>query len=114
MITESLIPKSITTPIGIVLSKQIGGLSSITVVAIIMTGIIGSVTGPLLRKTFKIKDKVAVGIAMGASAHALGTAMSMEIGEIEGAMSGLTMAISGVVAVLLYPLLWNVVFKIFN
>ncbi|MBU3113476.1 LrgB family protein [Clostridium lacusfryxellense] len=109
VLIESLIPKSITTPIGIALSKQLGGLSSITVVAIIMTGIIGSIAGPLLYKTFKIKDEVALGIAMGASAHALGTARAMEIGETEGALSGLTMAISGIVAVLLYPLLWKVV-----
>jgi predicted murein hydrolase (TIGR00659 family) len=108
VLIESLIPKSITTPIGIALSKQLGGLSSITVVAIIMTGIIGSIAGPLLYKIFKIKDKVALGIALGASSHALGTARAMEIGEIEGAMSGLTMAISGIVAVLLYPLLWNI------
>ena len=109
VLIESLIPKSITTPIGIALSKQLGGLSSITVVAIIMTGIIGSIAGPLLYKTFKIKDEVALGIAMGASSHALGTARAMEIGETEGALSGLTMAISGIVAVLLYPLLWKVV-----
>ena len=114
LIAESLIPKSITTPIGIALSKQLGGLSAITVVAIIMTGIIGSVAGPLLYRVFKIKDKVALGIAMGASSHALGTARAMEIGEIEGAMSGLTMAISGVVAVLLYPLLWKVFIEMFN
>ncbi|GCD10205.1 LrgB family protein [Clostridium tagluense] len=108
VIIESLIPKSITTPIGIVLSKQLGGLPSITVVAIIMTGIIGSIVGPFLYSIFKIKDKVALGIAMGASAHALGTARAMEIGETEGAMSGLTMAISGIVAVLLYPILWKI------
>ncbi|MBZ9633534.1 LrgB family protein [Clostridium sp. FP1] len=108
VIIESLIPKSITTPIGIVLSKQLGGLPSITVVAIIMTGIIGSIVGPFLYSIFKIKDKVALGIAMGASAHALGTARAMEIGETEGAMSGLTMAISGIVAVLLYPVLWKI------
>ena len=114
VLTESLIPKSITTPIGIALSKQLGGLSSITVVAIIMTGIIGSIVGPFLHKAFRIKDKVALGIAMGASAHALGTARAMEIGEIEGAMSGLTMAISGVLAVLLYPFLWNVVLEMFK
>ncbi|MBU3182866.1 LrgB family protein [Clostridium psychrophilum] len=107
LLTKSLIPKSITTPIGIALSKQLGGLSSITVVAIIMTGIIGSIVGPVLYKILKIKDKVAFGIAMGASSHALGTARAMEIGETEGAMSGLTMAISGVVTVLICPFLWN-------
>ena len=108
VLIESLIPKSITTPIGIVLSKQLGGLPSITVVAIIMTGIIGSIVGPFLYKIFKINDKVALGIAMGASSHALGTARAMEIGEIEGAMSGLTMAISGVMTVLLCPILWKI------
>ncbi|MCB2293313.1 LrgB family protein [Clostridium algoriphilum] len=114
LLTKSLMPKSITTPIGIALSKQLGGLSSITVVAIIMTGIIGSIVGPFLYKIFKIKDKVALGIAMGASSHAVGTARAMEMGEIEGAMSGLTMAISGVVTVLLYPLLWKAFLQMFN
>ena len=113
VLIESLIPKSITTPIGIALSKQLGGLQSITVVAIIITGIIGSIVGPFLYKIFKINDKVALGIAMGSSAHALGTARAMEIGEVEGAMSGLTMAISGVVAVLLYPLLWKIFLQLF-
>ncbi|MBU3177854.1 LrgB family protein [Clostridium estertheticum] len=113
VLIESLMPKSITTPIGIALSKQLGGLQSITVVAIIITGIIGSIGGPLLYKIFKINDKVALGIAMGASSHALGTARAMEIGEVEGAMSGLTMAISGVVTVLLYPLLWKIFLKLF-
>ncbi|MBZ9685391.1 LrgB family protein [Clostridium estertheticum] len=107
VLIESLIPKSITTPIGIALSNQLGGISSITVVAIIMTGIIGSICGPLLYNALKINDSVALGIAMGASSHALGTARAMEIGETEGAMSGITMAISGIVAVLLYPILWR-------
>lgn len=113
VLIESLIPKSITTPIGIVLSKQLGGLPSITVVAIIITGIIGSISGPFMYKFFRIKDKVALGIAMGASSHALGTARAMEIGETEGAMSGLTMAISGVAIVLLYPLLWKIFLELF-
>ena len=113
VLIESLIPKSITTPIGIVLSKQLGGLPSITVVAIIITGIIGSISGPFMYKIFRIKDKVALGIAMGASSHALGTARAMEMGETEGAMSGLTMAISGVAIVLLYPLLWKIFLKMF-
>ncbi|NNU75344.1 LrgB family protein [Clostridium estertheticum] len=113
VLIKSLMPKSITTPIGIALSKQLGGLQSITVVAIIITGIIGSIGGPFLYKIFKINDKVALGIAMGSSAHALGTARAMEIGEVEGAMSGLTMAISGVVTVLLYPLLWKIFLKLF-
>lgn len=106
-LTESLIPKSITTPIGMALAKQLGGLPSIAVVAIIITGILGSIIGPFLYKILKINDKVAMGIAMGSSSHAVGTAKAMEIGETEGAMSSLTIAISGIMTVLIAPVLWN-------
>ncbi len=89
------------------LSKQLGGIPSITVVAIIITGILGSIIGPFLYKTLKINDKVAMGIAMGNASHAVGTAKAMEIGENEGAMSSLTIAISGIVTVILAPVLFN-------
>lgn len=111
-LTKSLIPKSITTPIGMALSKQLGGIPSITVVAIIVTGILGSIIAPFLNKILKINDKVAMGIAIGNASHAVGTAKAMEIGEIEGAMSSLTIAISGIVTVLIAPVLWNV-FSVF-
>lgn len=107
VLTKSLIPKSITTPIGMAVSKELGGLPSITVVAIILTGVIGSIIGPSLYAIFKINDEVAMGIAMGASSHAIGTAKSMELGEIQGAMSGLTMAVSGIITVFLAPIMWN-------
>lgn len=113
VLIKSLMPKSITTPIGMALSKQLGGLPSITVVAIILTGVIGSIIGPSLYSIFKINDKVAMGIAMGASSHAVGTAKSMELGETEGAMSGLTMAISGIITVFLAPIMWNL-FSVLN
>jgi predicted murein hydrolase (TIGR00659 family) len=107
VLTVSLIPKSITTPIGMEVSNQLGGIPSVTVVAIILTGILGAVLGPFLAKLFKMKDRVSVGIAMGASSHALGTARAMELGEIEGAMSGLTMALSGIITVVLAPVIWK-------
>ncbi len=97
----SLIPKSITTPVGIELSKEIGGIPSVTVAAIIITGIIGSIIGPQVCRLFKIKDKVAMGIAMGACSHAVGTAKALEIGEVEGAMSGLAIGVTAVITVLL-------------
>lgn len=106
-ITKSLVPKSITTPIGMALAKQLGGIPSIAVVAIIITGILGSIIGPFLYKTLKINDKVAMGIAMGSSSHAVGTAKALEIGEAEGAMSSLTIAISGIITVIIAPILWN-------
>ncbi|WP_146955513.1 LrgB family protein, partial [Clostridium butyricum] len=106
-LTISLIPKSITTPIGMALAEQLGGLPSITVVAIIVTGIFGSIIGPFLDKIFKINDKVAMGIAMGNASHAVGTARAMELGETEGAMSSLTIAIAGIITVIIAPPLWN-------
>lgn len=112
VLVKSLIPKSITTPIGMEVSNQLGGIPSVTVVAIILTGILGAVLGPYLARLFRIKDKVSTGIAMGASAHAVGTAKAMEIGETEGAMSGLTMALSGIITVLFAPVLWKVFFHI--
>lgn len=112
-LTASLIPKSITTPIGIEVAKQLGGIPSVTVVIIIITGIVGSIVVPPLLKLFKIKDKIAVGIALGTSSHAIGTAKALEIGESEGAMSGLSIGIAGIITVLLAPVIW-VVFNAFH
>jgi predicted murein hydrolase (TIGR00659 family) len=107
-LTASLIPKSITTPIGIEVAKQLGGIPSVTVVIIIITGIIGSIIVPPLLKLFKIKDKIAFGIALGTSSHAIGTAKALEIGESEGAMSGLSIGIAGIITVILAPVVWTV------
>jgi len=105
VISKSLMPKSVTTPIGIEISKQIGGLPSITVTAIVITGIIGAVFGPLICRFFRIKDSVAVGVAIGTASHALGTTRAIELGETEGAMSGLAIGIAGLITVFLAPLL---------
>lgn len=100
----SIIPKSITTPIGIELSSLIGGIPSITSVSIIITGNIGVIIGGALLKALKIDDEVAVGLAYGTSSHALGTSKAMEIGEREGAMSSLSIGIAGLITVFLAPL----------
>jgi predicted murein hydrolase (TIGR00659 family) len=105
VITSSLVPKSVTTPIGIEISKQIGGLPAITVAAIVVTGIIGAVLGPFICRAFHIKDSVAVGIAIGTASHALGTTRAIELGETEGAMSGLAIGIAGLITVFLAPVL---------
>ena len=114
VLIRSLIPKSITTPIGIAVSQQLQGIQSVTVAAIILTGIIGSILSPILYKFFKMDDKIAFGIAIGASSHAIGTAKAMELGEIEGAMSSLTMAVSGITTVFLAPVIWNVFVGFFH
>jgi len=100
----SLLPKSITTAIGMGVSEELGGLVSLTVGAIIMTGVLGAVIAPLVLKVFKINHPVAKGIGIGSAAHAIGTSKAMEIGEVEGAMSSLSIVISGLLTVLLSPL----------
>ncbi len=106
-IIKSLIPKSVTTPIGIAISSQLGGLVPITVLAIIVTGIIGAVFGPTICKIFKIKDKVAIGVAIGTASHAVGTSKALELGEVEGAMSSLSIGIAGIMTVIIAPIAYN-------
>ncbi|MGG7212325.1 LrgB family protein [Clostridium nigeriense] len=103
ILTISLLSKSVTTPIGIEITNQLGGLVPVTVLAIILSGIIGAIIGPILCKIFKITDKVAVGVALGTSSHALGTTKALEMGETEGAMSSLSIGIAGIMTVFLAP-----------
>jgi len=103
----SLIPKSITTPLGIELSKQIEGIPSVTVAAIIITGIVGAVFAQWILKVCRITDKTAKGLAIGTSAHVLGTTKAVELGETEGAMSGLAIGLAGLVTVVLATILFK-------
>ena len=106
-IINSLIPKSITTPMGISLTKTLNGVEAITVVSIILTGILGAIISPIVFKIGKINNPVAKGIALGTSAHALGTTKALALGEAEGAMSGLSIGISGIITVILIPIIIN-------
>ena len=94
-----MLPKSITTAIGMGVSEELGGIVTITVAAIIITGVIGNMFAEAICKLFRIHEPVAKGIAIGSAAHALGTAKAMEIGKVEGAMSSLSIAISGLMTV---------------
>lgn len=105
LVSVSMIPKSVTTPIGIEISSQLGGLPSITVAAIVFTGIAGVLLGPMVCKLFGIDNEVAVGVAIGTSSHALGTTKAVELGETQGAMSGLAIGIAGLVTVFLAQIL---------
>ena len=100
----SLLPKSITTPIGMALSGEYGGTQSMTVVAILVTGITGNVAGEQLLKLVRVRRAVSRGLAIGASSHAIGTAKAVEMGDTEGAMSGLAIAVTGVLTVAVMPL----------
>ena len=99
-LTMSMLPKSVTTPIAVSVAQAHGGVVPVTVVAVIFTGILGSIAAPLCIRIFKVSDSVAAGLAIGACSHAVGTSKAIEIGEVEGAMSGLAIGICGVVTVL--------------
>lgn len=103
----TLLPKSITTAIGIGISDELGGYISLTVAVIIITGIVGNITAEGVLKLFKITDPIAKGVAIGTSSHALGTTKAMEIGEVEGAMSSLSIVVSGILTVIAAPLFAN-------
>lgn len=101
ILIASVLPKSVTTPIAIEISNQIGGISSITVAVVIVTGILGSMLCPILIKLFHLKNPVANGVAIGTCSHAVGTSKAIELGEVEGAMSGIAIGVSGILTVLI-------------
>ena len=97
----TLLPKSITTAIGMGVSEELGGYVTITVAVIVITGVLGNIFGELICKIFRIQEPISKGLALGTAAHAIGTAKAMEIGEIEGAMSSLSIAVAGILTVIL-------------
>ena len=97
----SFLPKSITTAIGMGVSEELGGYVSITVACIAITGVIGHMIAEWVCKFFHITEPIAKGIAIGSSSHAMGTARAMEMGEVEGAMSSLSIVVSGILTVLI-------------
>ena len=97
----TLLPKSITTAIGMGLSEELGGIVAITVAVIVVTGIVGNMFAEGICRLFRITDPVAKGIGIGSASHAMGTAKAMEMGEIEGAMSSLSIAVSGLLTVII-------------
>lgn len=103
----TLLPKSITTAIGMGVSEELGGYVTITVAVIIITGVLGNMFGELICKLCKITEPISKGLAFGASSHAIGTAKALEIGEVEGAMSSLAIAVSGILTVALASLFSN-------
>ena len=96
----TLLPKSITTAIGMGVSEELGGYVTITVAVIVITGVIGNILGEFICKLFRIKEPISKGLGLGTASHAIGTAKAMEIGEIEGAMSSLSIAVAGILTVL--------------
>ena len=103
-LTASLLPKSVTTPIAMGIARQNGGIVPVTVAAVIFTGILGAILAPLLIRLFRVRNPIAAGLAIGTSSHAVGTSKALELGETQGAMSGIAICMAGIITVL-YSLL---------
>lgn len=101
---SSLLPQSVTTAIAISLSDEYQGIIGLTAIAVVIRGVSGAVFAPLVMKIFKIKDPVAQGVAIGTSSHAVGTSQARLMGEVQGAMSGLSIAVAGITAVIIMPI----------
>ena len=96
----TMLPKSVTTPIAMAVAEQLGGNASLTAAAVCITGILGAVLAPFLVRIFRVRYPVAAGVAIGTSSHALGTTRALEMGEVQGAMSGIAIGVSGLITVL--------------
>lgn len=101
----TFLPKSITTAIGIGLSEELGGIVPVTVVSIIVTGVLGNVMAEKFLKLIRVRERIAIGIAIGSASHAVGTAKAMEMGAVEGSMSSLSIVVCGVLTVVVSPFL---------
>lgn len=102
-LTVSLLPKSVTTAMGIVLSGQNGGIEALTSIAIIITGILGSLSGSILSRLLKLTDPVSQGVAYGTASHVIGTSRATQVHPLAGAVSSLSLAISGILTAVLFP-----------
>ena len=104
-LTASLGPKSVTTPIAVELSAQGGGIAAVTIVVVIFTGICGAALAPGFLKLLRVEDPMAAGVAIGTASHGIGTARALQMGKVQGAMSGVAIGVSGIITVLLVMLL---------
>lgn len=106
----SLAPKSVTAPVAMAITEQLGGLPSLTAVLVILTGILGAVLGPFVLNLLKIRDWRARGLALGTASHGIGTARALQVNELAGAFSGLAMGLNALATAILLPILWRLFF----
>ena len=105
ILTLSLLPKSVTTAIGLALTENANGLPALTAAAIIITGILGNLTGSFLCKILKITDPIAQGVGFGTAAHVIGTSRATEVDPLAGAVSSLSLAVAGILTAVLFPIM---------
>lgn len=107
----SFLPKSVTTPIALGISNEIGGIQAVTAVGVVLAGILGAVLGPVVFKVCKVTEPVAQGLGMGAPSHAIGTSKALEMGEVQGAMSSLAIVVTGILTVIIVPVFAQIYLK---
>lgn len=100
----TMLPRSITTAIGMEVSRELGGSATITMIAIMVTGVVGNMLAELVLRLLRVTNPIAMGVAIGSSCHVLGTAKAIEMGETQGAMSSLAIVVAGLLTVVLAPL----------
>ena len=101
MLSSSLIPKSVTTPIAIAISEDLGGIRSLTVTSLLLTGVLGNILAPFMIKLFRVRNRVAQGVAIGTASHVVGTSKALELGEDIGAISGIALTFSGIITAII-------------
>ena len=104
VLTVSMLPKSITTAIGLILSEDAGGIPALTSAPIVITGILGNLTGTALCKLFRITDPIAQGVGFGTASHVIGTSRANQLDPLSGAVSSLSLAVAGILTALVFPL----------
>lgn len=104
ILRNSLMGKSVTTPIALGVTAELGGIQGITIVGVCAAGILGAVIGPGVLKLVRVKEPIAVGLGLGAGSHAIGTSKAMELGQLQGAMSSLAIVVTGILTVVLVPI----------
>ena len=104
VLTISLLPKSITTAIGLALTEQSGGITALTTIAIVITGILGNLSGAAFCKLLKISDPIAQGVGFGTASHVIGTSRANQLDPLSGAVSSLSLAVAGILTALVFPL----------
>ena len=103
-----MLPKSITTAIGLILSEEAGGIPALTSAAIVITGILGNLTGSFLCKVLKITDPIAQGVGFGTASHVIGTSRATQIDPLAGAVSSLALAVAGILTAVVFPIVLTI------
>ena len=110
-LAASILPKSLTTPVAVQISEELGGISSLTAVFVMIAGLTGAILGPTILNLFNITNPISKGIAMGSASHAIGTSKAFEFGELAFSMSSVSMTLSAILGSVIGPIIMNIVLR---